>query len=126
MASITDLISKLNSLGLNEAPIEHPAAADVEQWKQHLSNISSLPNDYVLTKTLIFKPKQPKSEPLAPVMVVAKHDTGTNTKALGAELKLKDLRFANDEVLSNVFQTAKGSGKVFPNNCSHMVGFISR
>ncbi|KAJ2864326.1 hypothetical protein GGH94_002990 [Coemansia aciculifera] len=113
MSDITALVSKLSGLGFNDTPVEHAPVENVEQWAEALSTVSGLPAEYTLTKTLIFKPKQPKSEAMAPVVVIAKHDSATNSKAIGNELKLKELRFANDDVLTDMFQTAKGSVSPF-------------
>ncbi|KAJ2389405.1 hypothetical protein GGI05_003511, partial [Coemansia sp. RSA 2603] len=113
MADVNALVSKLSSLGFNEPPVEHAAAENVQQWAELLKGAAGLPSHYVLTKSLIFKPKQPKSESIAPVMVIAANETETSPKAIGAELKLKDLRFASDEVLKDIFQTAKGSVSPF-------------
>ncbi|KAJ2724277.1 hypothetical protein GGI07_002050 [Coemansia sp. Benny D115] len=113
MSDISAIVSKLSTLGFNGPPVEHPAVENVEQWAQALSSASGVPSNYTLTKTLIFKPKQPKSEALAPVMVIAGNESTTNSKLIGAELKLKELRFANDEILKDIFQTAKGSVSPF-------------
>ncbi|KAJ1951657.1 hypothetical protein EC988_003990 [Linderina pennispora] len=111
--SIAELISKLNTLGFSESAFEHAAVDTVDQWAEALATVSGVPSDYVLTKTLIFKPKQPKSAPIAPVVVIAKGDSSTNSTLLGKELGLKDLRFANDDVLANIFKTSKGSVSPF-------------
>ncbi|KAJ1848147.1 hypothetical protein LPJ57_008639, partial [Coemansia sp. RSA 486] len=113
MADISALISKLSTLGFNDPPVEHAAVDNIQQWAEALTGVSGLPSKYTLTKTLIFKPKQPKSEPIAPVVVVASSESETSSKAIGAELKLKDLRFASDDVLTSIFQTAKGSVSPF-------------
>ncbi|KAJ2745273.1 hypothetical protein GGI20_002296 [Coemansia sp. BCRC 34301] len=116
MSDIAALISKLSGLGLSNTatPVEHVPVENVEQWAEALSTVSGgLPAEYTLTKTLIFKPKQPKSEAMAPVVVIAKHDSATNAKAIGTELKLKELRFASDDVLTDTFKTAKGSVSPF-------------
>ncbi|KAJ1648485.1 hypothetical protein LPJ64_000182 [Coemansia asiatica] len=113
MADIAALVSKLSSLGFNDPPVEHAAVENVQQWAEALTGVSGLPSKYTLTKTLIFKPKQPKSEPIAPVVVVASSESETPPKTIGAQLKLKDLRFASDEVLTGIFQTAKGSVSPF-------------
>ncbi|KAJ1958590.1 hypothetical protein GGI12_004692 [Dipsacomyces acuminosporus] len=113
MSDIAGLITKLGAFGFNDAPIEHAPVDTVELWAEALATVGGLPTEYTLTKTLIFKPKQPKSAPVAPVVVIAKHDTPTNATLLGKELGLKDLRFANDDVLSSIFQTQKGSVSPF-------------
>ncbi|KAJ2005211.1 hypothetical protein GGI04_002328 [Coemansia thaxteri] len=113
MSDITSLVSRLATLGFADSPVEHAPVDTVEQWAEALSSTAGLPAKFTLTKTLIFKPKQPKSEPMAPVVVIAKHDSPTNSKSIGNELKLKDLRFASDDVLRDVFQTAKGSVSPF-------------
>ncbi|KAJ2748293.1 hypothetical protein IWQ56_007501, partial [Coemansia nantahalensis] len=86
---------------------------NVEQWAEALAGASGAPAAYTLTKTLIFKPKQPKSEPVAPVLVVIKDDTVAGAKDLGRELGLKDLRLAGEDVLADIFQTSRGSVSPF-------------
>ncbi|KAI8325356.1 prolyl-tRNA synthetase [Martensiomyces pterosporus] len=113
MSDISGLVSKLSALGFSDTAFEHAPVDTVEQWADALATVSGLPAEYTLTKTLIFKPKQPKTAPIAPVVVIAKHDTATNATLLGKELKLKDLRFANDDVLTSIFQTQKGSVSPF-------------
>ncbi|KAJ1891708.1 hypothetical protein LPJ66_006770 [Kickxella alabastrina] len=113
MSDIGALVSKLSTMGFSDPPVEHAAVDSVDQWAEALSTVSGLPSKYTLTKTLIFKPKQPKSEAIAPVVVIAKDVSATNSKTIGTELKLKDLRFASDDVLSGIFQTAKGSVSPF-------------
>ncbi|KAJ1758043.1 hypothetical protein LPJ58_002996 [Coemansia sp. RSA 1591] len=113
MADTSALVSKLSSLGLKDSPVEHVAVENNEQWAEALATASGLPSNYVLTKTLVFKPKQPKSEPIAPIVVVIKETTTASSKAIGTELKLKDLRLANEDVLKDVFQTARGSVSPF-------------
>ncbi|KAJ2338961.1 hypothetical protein GGF43_006760, partial [Coemansia sp. RSA 2618] len=109
MTDLNALVTKLKGLGLNDSRIEHAPVADNLAWAKELATASGLPSNYVLTKTLVFKPKQPKSDPIAPVFVVIKDDKKADAKAIGNELKLKDLRLASDSVLSDIFQTAKGS-----------------
>ncbi|KAJ2864881.1 hypothetical protein GGI22_001620 [Coemansia erecta] len=113
MTEINELVSKLGSLGFNDPVVEHAAVETIDEWAAALSSATGVPPKYQLTKTLIFKPKQPKSEPIAPVVVVARSDSATNAKAIGAQLKLKDLRFASDDVLSSIFNTQKGSVSPF-------------
>ncbi|KAJ1666540.1 hypothetical protein IW140_004613 [Coemansia sp. RSA 1813] len=113
MSDVNALVSKLGSLGFNDPVVEHAPVETIDQWAEALVGATGVPDKYQLTKTLIFKPKQPKSEPIAPVVVVARSDSATNAKAIGTQLKLKDLRFASDDVLSSIFKTQKGSVSPF-------------
>ncbi|KAJ1735163.1 hypothetical protein LPJ61_000691 [Coemansia biformis] len=113
MADTNALVAKLEALGLGEKPVEHAAVENVEQWAEALAGASGVPAAYTLTKTLIFKPKQPKSEPVAPVLVVIKDDTVADAKAIGRELGFKELRLAGEEILADVFQTSRGSVSPF-------------
>ncbi|KAJ2159463.1 hypothetical protein GGF46_003007 [Coemansia sp. RSA 552] len=113
MADVDKLITNLNALGIKEAPVEHAPVESVQEWADALASANGLPSSYVLTKTLIYKPKQPKSDPIAPVFVVAKADTAVDIKALGRELKFKELRMANEDVLKNIFDTSKGAVSPF-------------
>lgn len=78
------------------APADSPAA-----WEGALAALpaSSKPASYRLLKTLVFKPKTAKSETPVPVMVVTDESTQSNTAAIGAHLKLKELRLAVPELL---------------------------
>ncbi|KAJ2455255.1 hypothetical protein EV183_000990 [Coemansia sp. RSA 2336] len=113
MADVDAVVTKLNALGISTAPVDHAAVENNEQWAEALKTVRELPSNYVLSKTLVFKPKQAKTEAIAPVMVIIKETTTASSKAIGAELKLKDLRLANEDVLRDVFQTAKGSVSPF-------------
>ncbi|KAJ2554897.1 hypothetical protein EV175_002435 [Coemansia sp. RSA 1933] len=113
MTELNALVSQLGTLGFNDPVVEHAAVETIDEWAAALAGATGVPEKHQLTKTLIFKPKQPKSEPIAPVMVVAKSDSATNAKVIGTQLKLKELRFANDDVLTNIFSTQKGSVSPF-------------
>ncbi|KAJ1743813.1 hypothetical protein LPJ68_000620 [Coemansia sp. RSA 1086] len=112
MADVDALVTRLNALGIRTAPVEHAPVENNEQWAEALKT-AELPSKHVLTKTLVFKPKQPKADPIAPIMVVIKETTAASSKAIGAELKFKDLRLASEDVLRDVFQTARGSVSPF-------------
>ncbi|KAJ1915503.1 hypothetical protein H4219_004285 [Mycoemilia scoparia] len=120
MTTASTLIEQLAALKITSAgvtsPVQHNAVENVADWKAEL-NGKSLPDGVtgapVFTKTLVLKPKLPKSQPTSPVMVIAKDETDTNMTSLAKELKLKELRFANADLLSGFFATEKGSVSPF-------------
>ncbi|KAJ1928736.1 hypothetical protein IWQ60_001785 [Tieghemiomyces parasiticus] len=58
-------------------------------------------------KTLVLKPKTAKSAAVTPVMIVALDETSTNLTALAKHLNLKEMRFANEDLLQSFFQVNK-------------------
>ncbi|RKP36619.1 hypothetical protein BJ085DRAFT_30053, partial [Dimargaris cristalligena] len=67
----------------------------------------SSPAQALKAKTLVLKPKTAKSAPVTPVMIVALDDTPTNLSALAKQLGLKEMRFANEDLLKSFFQVSK-------------------
>ncbi|PVU90125.1 hypothetical protein BB560_006235 [Smittium megazygosporum] len=119
MTQIEDICEKLSKLGLSKPGVQHEQVDSVVAWEAALHSLKtsgsgSLPSsNYMLTKSLILKPKLPKGADMILVFVIAKADSSVSMPALGKNLKLKDLRFANDDILTSVFNTAKGSVSPF-------------
>ncbi|OMJ24411.1 putative proline-tRNA ligase [Smittium culicis] len=119
MSDIQDLISQLTGLGLNKPVVSHESVDNVDLWSQALDVCKaadpSLQDQlsYVLSKCLILKPKQPKTAEPVQVFIIAKADTTFSMSNLGKDLKMKELRFANDDVLTSIFKTSKGNVSPF-------------
>ncbi|PVU89568.1 hypothetical protein BB559_005069 [Furculomyces boomerangus] len=119
MTEIQQICELLQSMGLSKQVVTHKKVETIELWSEALnsikaSNPSALDSvNFVLTKSLILKPKQPKNAEPIQVFVIAKADSAVSMGALGKELGLKELRFANDEVLTSVFNTSKGNVSPF-------------
>lgn len=81
--------------------VQHAAVQSPGEWADALAALpdSAKPSGYRMLKTLVFKPKTAKSETPVPVMVVMDEATQASTPAIGAHLKLKDLRMAVPELL---------------------------
>ncbi|ORZ01122.1 hypothetical protein BCR43DRAFT_561434 [Syncephalastrum racemosum] len=103
MASVLDLLSKLS---ISPKTVSHEAAADNKAWKAALDTAAS-GIDFKLTKSLILKPKTPKSAAPTPVVVVALDESETNVTQLGKKLGLKECRFANEDLLQGTFGVGK-------------------
>lgn len=114
MAAVTDsdILARLDALKINhEMIVEHPHSESVEEWNGHLSQNNELKGkEFALSKTLLFKPKQPKSATPTPVLIVAKNTTPTNSSAIGKLLNMKDLRLAADELVKDVLPGCQGKG----------------
>ena len=111
------LFQQLSALKISTTkPISHEPVENVTAWTKALEGKStSLPTgvSHVFSKTLILKPKQPKSQPPAPVMVIANETSDINLSRLGKELGVKELRFATNDLLTDIFTTVKGSVSPF-------------
>lgn len=108
MASVLDLLSKLS---ISPKTVSHEAAADNKAWKAALD--AAAPGiDFKLTKSLILKPKTPKSAAPTPVVVVALDESETNVTQLGKKLGLKECRFANEDLLQGTFGVGKDQGTI--------------
>ncbi|OMH82550.1 putative proline-tRNA ligase [Zancudomyces culisetae] len=118
VGDIEQICEQLRGLGLTRPMVSHESVETVDAWAKALDelkkgNASAIEGEYQLTKTLILKPKVAKGADPIHVMVVAAADTAVNMTSLGKELKYKDLRFVNEDVLKGVFNTTKGSVSPF-------------
>ncbi|KAL4398992.1 aminoacyl-tRNA ligase [Malassezia pachydermatis] len=106
------IVAALSSLSIQEGEIctvSHGAVSSPAEWADALNalTVPEKPDAYHMLKTLVFKPKTAKSETPVPVMVVTDDATQTNTSAIGAHLKLKDLRLAVPELLHATLDATK-------------------
>jgi hypothetical protein len=87
---------------------------DPSSWKSALqeapSSSATVPSEYKLTKTLVFKPKTAKSAAPTPLILIASEETDTKaTNALGKQIALKELRIASDDLIKEFFGVDKSS-----------------
>jgi prolyl-tRNA synthetase len=87
---------------------------DPSSWKSALqgapSSAATVPSEYKLTKTLVFKPKTAKSAAPIPLILIASEETDTKaTNALGKHIGLKELRIASDDLIKEFFGVDKSS-----------------
>lgn len=75
----------------------------IEATFSMLSLAEPLPSGSVEVKSLVFKPKTPKSQTPVPIIVVAKKDTKTASKLIAQEANAKDPRLARDELTTQFF-----------------------
>jgi hypothetical protein len=93
-----------------------PTTTDPTSWKSAIqeapSHAATVPSEYKLTKTLVFKPKTAKSAVPIPLVLIAAEDTDTKaTNVLGKQLNLKELRLASDDLIKEIFGAEKNTGK---------------
>ncbi|WFD33527.1 proline--tRNA ligase [Malassezia cuniculi] len=100
------LQAALASLSIEAAPVTHTAAPTHPEWTAALDALSDTPAHRRI-KTLVFKPKTPKSETPIPVVVVSDDATTASSGAIGAALKLKELRLAAPELITDSLQATK-------------------
>ena len=104
------VIQSLASISINHTGIvEHQATTSPATWSEALKAKTSVPKDFVLLKTLVFKPKTAKSAVPIPVVVIARDDAEISSSALAKKLNLKELRLASEELLAEFFSLDKDS-----------------
>lgn len=91
-----------------------PITTDPSAWKSALqaapSSAASVPSEYKLTKTLVFKPKTAKSAAPTPLILIASEETDTKaTNAISKQTGLKELRIASDDLIKEFFGVDKAS-----------------
>ncbi|CAZ85151.1 unnamed protein product [Tuber melanosporum] len=80
--------------------LEHGPCANSKEWASQLEALKGLPESYSLSKTLVFKPKTPKTQTAVLVVVVALEDTTTSSSEIQKTLDVKDTRMANDDAVN--------------------------
>ena len=84
---------------LEKHTVTHSAISNAATWKDALAGNAGAPEGYVVTKTLVFKPKTAKDQPAVLAMVVALDDTATSAKQVAGAVNAKDARFATADVV---------------------------
>jgi prolyl-tRNA synthetase len=108
------VIQSLASISIKHTGIvAHQATTSPATWSEALKAQTSTPKDFVLLKTLVFKPKTAKSAVPIPVVVIARNDAEINSSVLAKKLNLKELRLASEELLSEFFSLDKDSRMFF-------------
>jgi Aminoacyl-tRNA editing domain len=81
--------------------VTHEATSNSATWKDALTSAST-PKDFLLTKTLVFKPKVAKTAVATLIMVVALENTATNAGQVAKAAGEKEARFAAADVVKEV------------------------
>lgn len=108
-----DILTKsLADLSLQPlATVSHADSNSPASWREALAATSDAPKSFELIKTLVYKPKTAKTATPIPVVVVAREETETNSGAIGKKLNLKELRLANEDLLTEFFSLSKDARK---------------
>lgn len=101
-----ELHAALANLSIDAQPVAHAPAPTHAEWSDALGGVAGAPAHRRL-KTLVFKPKTPKSETPVPLVVISDDAVATSAGALGAALKLKELRLAAPELITDALQATK-------------------
>lgn len=100
MATLED---QLKGLSLQGEVITHDAPANNDEWASILKSASNSVATYELTKTLVFKPKTPKSQEPIPVVLIALNSSATPSSAVAKAANVKDPRLAAADLVGAVF-----------------------
>ncbi|KAI5818769.1 hypothetical protein BZA77DRAFT_364048 [Pyronema omphalodes] len=96
----SEAADKLAQMSLNGAQtVSHGPCSNTAEWKTQLQSLSGLPESYALTKTLVFKPKTPKSQTAILIVLIALEDSDTNSALLAKALDVKEPRFAQADAV---------------------------
>jgi hypothetical protein len=79
--------------------VTHAATTNSATWREALAGSHTPQNGYLLTKTLVFKPKVAKSQTARLIVVVALDDTATSAAQIAKAADEKEARFANADVV---------------------------
>jgi len=110
MSALDSITQALAALSITPSgTVEHASATSAAAWKEALQAASETPKEFELLKVLVFKPKTAKNATPVPVVVVARDETETSSSLLGKKLNLKDLRLANEDLLSEFLSLDKDS-----------------
>ena len=100
--------------------VTHSDTSNAATWQEALSSITSAPEGYLLTKTLVFKPKVAKSQTATLIMAVALEDTATSAGQIAKSAGEKEARFAAADVVQEALgvTVAQGLSCFFLSHCS--------
>lgn len=109
--AVLDALASL-SIGAKPTCLQHEPATSQVEWSETLkAHASEAPESYRVLKTLVFKPKTGKADTPIPLVVLTDDATQTSTGAIGAHLKLKELRLAVPELLQATLGATKDDGR---------------
>jgi prolyl-tRNA editing enzyme YbaK/EbsC (Cys-tRNA(Pro) deacylase) len=84
---------------LQKYEVTHTATTNSATWREALAASNTPPNGYLLTKTLVFKPKVAKTQTAKLIVVVALDDTATSASQIAKVADEKEARFANPDAV---------------------------
>ncbi|KAL6044054.1 Prolyl-tRNA synthetase associated domain-containing protein [Balamuthia mandrillaris] len=101
--------------------VSHPPVHTVEAWRPHVEELG-LAASSIICKNLFLKDKKGTI-----VLVFAHADTAVNLGTLGKHLKLRNPRFAGEDLLQEVLQVKQGSVTplaLYNDREAHKVGIV--
>lgn len=104
---ISETFAKLSIIP--SATISHAATSSPAEWRATLVANEASPKSFELIRTLVYKPKTPKTATPVPVVIIARGGTELNSAAIGKAMGLNELRLASSDLLANIFRLDKDS-----------------
>jgi len=95
------------------AEVSHAPANNAAAWREALEGNKSVPENYLLTKTLVFKPKVAKTETATLIVVVALDNTATSAAQAAKAAGEKDARSATPEAVKEALGVTSEQGFPF-------------
>jgi prolyl-tRNA synthetase len=94
--------------------LNHAAVSNAATWKEALATGQTPAAGYVLTQTLVFKPKVAKSETAVLIVVVALDDTATSASQIAKATGEKEARFATPDAVKEALGVTVEQGRLNP------------
>ncbi|EGX53697.1 hypothetical protein AOL_s00006g25 [Orbilia oligospora ATCC 24927] len=98
----SDLQSRLEALSINPTVVSHGPCKNVAEWHAQLDSVLPQPGfEFKLVKTMVFKPKAPKSETTPLIVLIALEDSQTPSSTVCKAVNVKEARLASEDVVNS-------------------------
>ncbi|KAI9225204.1 MAG: hypothetical protein DHS80DRAFT_20796 [Piptocephalis tieghemiana] len=115
MTDLAKVQALLQALSLSPTLVHHSPVSDAASWSSALLSPASgsSPQNHVLSKTLVVKPKAAKSALPTPVVIIALESSAVNLNAACKLVGAKEGRMASADLLVDAFGVPKEAVSIF-------------
>jgi prolyl-tRNA synthetase len=108
--SLSTVLESLNSLSLTPPSVTHIPSPTPTLWRSTLLSTPSVPQQFTLLRSLIFKPKTAKTAVPVPIVVIVRDGVEIAVGPLGKKLGVKEMRLVGQEMVTEILGVDKDSG----------------
>ncbi|EPS43308.1 hypothetical protein H072_2705 [Dactylellina haptotyla CBS 200.50] len=99
--------SELKGLSIEPLKLSHGVCKNMVEWHEQLNGIDFKPDfEYKLVKTMVFKPKAPKSETAPLIALIALEDSQTSSATVCKAVNVKEARLANEDAVKSALSVS--------------------
>ncbi|KAK6539785.1 ribose-phosphate pyrophosphokinase 1 [Orbilia ellipsospora] len=110
----TGIESELNALSIESLSFPHEKCKNIAEWHTQLDSLNPKPEfDYKLVKTMVFKPKAPKSETAPLIVLIALEDSQTSSATICKAVSVKEARLANEDAVTGALSVSTANVSPF-------------